>query len=244
MQYDIFISHSSHDKSTIARPLSHALKQRGLTVWLDEENLNIGDSIRRGIDQALLKSRYGVVVISPDYLLSEWTLKELDTLFSKETQYPKSILPILHDLTIDDIKQTLPLLADKAFLSTNDDIDSLADKICQSIQTPSGNLNPATNNTPKSPIRRKSVFPDTNMQWLIGIVLVIATLVITVWITLKPSPSLAPDNEPASTGVSFQGNVTIQGCANIGDDAECSASFFGQNDTPENPSAQKTEEKQ
>lgn len=242
MQYDIFISHSSHDKSTIARPLSHALKQRGLTVWLDEENLHIGDSIRRGIDQALLKSRYGVVVISPDYLLSEWTLKELDTLFSKETQYPKSILPILHELTIDDIKQTLPLLADKAFLSTNDDIDSLADKICQSIQAPSDNLNPATNNTPKSPIRRKSVLPDINMRWLIGILLVIATLVITVWITLKPNP--APDNETPSTGVNFQGNVTITGCANIGDDSECSASFFGQNEIPENPSTQTTEEKQ
>lgn len=220
MLYDIFISHSSHDKSKVARPLSHALKQRGLTVWFDEEKLNVGDSIRRGIDQGLLKSRFGVVVVSPQYLQSEWTLKELDALFSKETQYPKSILPILHQMTIEDVKQTAPLLADRAFLSTQDDIDLLADKICQSIQSRSGTSNP-TSITIVKPANTLSGF---NIQQFIVILAAMSMLILAAWIMLANQKE--PD-EPNTKAVTIEGGVNVTGCVNIGNNSECSYTSFG-----------------
>ena len=45
-QYDVFISHASEDKEEVVRPLANALKDEGLSVWYDEFELKIGDSLR------------------------------------------------------------------------------------------------------------------------------------------------------------------------------------------------------
>ena len=45
-QYDVFISHASEDKDAVVRPLANALKNRGVTVWYDEFEMRIGDSLR------------------------------------------------------------------------------------------------------------------------------------------------------------------------------------------------------
>ncbi len=155
MQYDVFISHSSHDKEEVARPLAQALQARGLQVWLDEEQLYVGDSIRRGIDNALRDSRFGVVILSPAYLESEWGQKELDAFFAKEKYQNKSILPIYHGVDVEDVERHWMTLADKISLSTAESIDSLADKIQQSIQRSS--------NMPVSPVpvKKKSVWPGS-----------------------------------------------------------------------------------
>src|ERR1700733_13728131 len=68
---DLFISHASEDKDTVARPLSKALETRGWSVWLDELELTIGDSLSGGIDAALARSRYGVVVLSRAFFTKE-----------------------------------------------------------------------------------------------------------------------------------------------------------------------------
>ncbi len=44
MQSDVFISHASEDKEAVARPLYQALKDAGVSAWLDEVNITLGDS--------------------------------------------------------------------------------------------------------------------------------------------------------------------------------------------------------
>lgn len=63
-EFDVFISHASEDKAEIARPLAESLARAGLRVWLDEFELQLGDSLREKIDQGLSLSRFGVVVLS------------------------------------------------------------------------------------------------------------------------------------------------------------------------------------
>ncbi|WP_268793483.1 toll/interleukin-1 receptor domain-containing protein [Rhodococcus sp. Leaf278] len=41
--WDVFLSHASEDKASIAVPLRDALTGRGVTVWLDKTELRIGD---------------------------------------------------------------------------------------------------------------------------------------------------------------------------------------------------------
>src|SRR5690606_41724243 len=63
-EHDVFISHASEDKDEIVRPLAIALRNAGLSVWYDEFELKIGDSLRQKIDKGLSKSRFGIVVLS------------------------------------------------------------------------------------------------------------------------------------------------------------------------------------
>jgi TIR domain len=64
-EYDVFISHAVEDNETIARPLAQALMARGMSVWFDEFELKLGDSLTRQIDDGLRNSRVGIVILSP-----------------------------------------------------------------------------------------------------------------------------------------------------------------------------------
>jgi hypothetical protein len=64
--------------------LAEALIARGWTVWLDELELTIGDSLSGHIDSALAKSRFGVAVLSPASFAKEWPQRELAGLAARE----------------------------------------------------------------------------------------------------------------------------------------------------------------
>jgi hypothetical protein len=66
-KWDIFICHASEDKEEIVRPMAKALLDEGLRVWYDEFTLTLGDHLRRSIDKGLALSRYGLVVLSPNF---------------------------------------------------------------------------------------------------------------------------------------------------------------------------------
>ena len=66
-KWDAFIGHASEDKDDFVRPLADGLKKRGLSVWFDECELKVGDSLRESIDRGLRRSRFGIVVISPHF---------------------------------------------------------------------------------------------------------------------------------------------------------------------------------
>jgi hypothetical protein len=116
--WDVFICHAWEDKEEIARPLAEALQQAGLQVWYDEFTLELGDSLRRSINQGLKASRYGVVILSPAFFEKEWPQKELDGLAAKERHGEKVILPVWHNATYDDVEQYSPELADRLAVST------------------------------------------------------------------------------------------------------------------------------
>jgi hypothetical protein len=112
MKWDIFISHAFEDKE-FARALADALTEKGSRVWFDEFELKVGDSLRRSIDLGLSRSRFGIVVLSPNFFAKEWTQKELDALTARETKEKKIILPIWHNISIREVRKYSPMLADR-----------------------------------------------------------------------------------------------------------------------------------
>lgn len=128
--WDVFISHASEDKDTIARPLREALTRRGVTTWLDEAQMRIGQSLRRSIDNGIRSSRFGVVVLSDAYFHKGWTNHELDGLVTRTVAGEQSLLPIWHDLSAEQVRVYSPTLADKVAMSTNQfSIDDIAEQI-------------------------------------------------------------------------------------------------------------------
>jgi uncharacterized protein DUF1883/TIR domain-containing protein len=136
--WDVFISHASEDKGSIARPLRDALASLGVTVWLDEAQLRIGHSLRRKIDEGIRSSRFGVVVLSEAFFRKGWTNHELDGLVTRTVAGEQSLLPIWHDLRAAQVRAFSPSLADKVALSTDQvSIEEIAKQIAEVVKHPS-----------------------------------------------------------------------------------------------------------
>lgn len=133
-EYDVFISHASEDKEDVVRPLAKSLKEKGISVWYDEFELKIGDSLRRKIDQGLSKSRFGIVVISRAFIKKGWTNYELDGLMTKAISGEQILLPIWHDITKQEVIDYSPSLADKVARNTSQEtVEEIAEEIAEMI---------------------------------------------------------------------------------------------------------------
>jgi hypothetical protein len=133
-EWDAFISHASEDKDSVARPLANHLAGFGLKVWLDESELHLGDSLREKIDAGLAQSRFGIVVLSPDFFSKIWTKSELDGLVAKEVEGSKVVLPIWHNLGRDEVMKRSPILAGRLAASTSEGLATVATKIIRAIE--------------------------------------------------------------------------------------------------------------
>jgi TIR domain len=134
MEWDVFISHASEDKEDFVRPLAETLRRSGLRVWYDDFTLKVGDSLHRSIDHGLAKSRYGIVVISPNFLKKVWPQKELDGLVAREGQDVKVILPVWHNIGADGVRRYSLTLADRVAVSSSKGIDHVTRQLMQTIE--------------------------------------------------------------------------------------------------------------
>lgn len=133
-EWDVFVSHASEDKESVARPLSNHLAGYGLKVWIDASELHLGDSLRAKIDAGLAKSRFGIVILSPSFFEKTWTRSELDGLVARENDGVKVILPIWHDLSLNEIRERSPVLAGRLAASTAEGLPSIAARIVRAIE--------------------------------------------------------------------------------------------------------------
>ena len=70
----IFISYSRKDID-FARKFSGDLEKAGYDVWWDLTDLRGGDDWVRVIPDAIEKSDFFIIVLSPNYIESEWVRK-------------------------------------------------------------------------------------------------------------------------------------------------------------------------
>ena len=117
--FDVFISYAHEDKD-YAEDLLAQLTALGLNVWYDELQLEIGDSISHKLGQAINLSNFGVLLISNNSLLKQWTTTEMKLFFQLQLMdKKKKILPIWHNIEVEAIRETFPFLMDVKALRTN-----------------------------------------------------------------------------------------------------------------------------
>ena len=131
---DTFICHASEDKQYVARPLRDALKEIGVNAWLDESEVQVGNSIRRKIDEGLIACRSATVILSKIFFEKYWTQYEMDGILQRQVPGEIPLFPIRYGITIDEIKKHSPSLADLASLNTSDQtIEQIAVVIAEGI---------------------------------------------------------------------------------------------------------------
>ena len=133
-KWDVFICHASEDKSSIVELIVQELIKYDLKVWYDQHILQIGDSLRRKIDEGLKYSRFGIVVLSPYFFQKKWPQLELDGLVQREELGQKVILPVWHNVTKEDVARYSLPLADKLAGSTNGGIEKLVKELIKVIK--------------------------------------------------------------------------------------------------------------
>ncbi len=119
-EYDVFISHACEDKEAFVDEFVAELSALEIKVWYDKQQMAWGDSMRAKIDKGLAKSKFGVAVISPNYIADGkyWTKAELDGLFQLESVNGKMLLPIWHNITKKEVIEYSPIVAGRLAMTT------------------------------------------------------------------------------------------------------------------------------
>ncbi|WGM40820.1 toll/interleukin-1 receptor domain-containing protein [Caulobacter sp. NIBR1757] len=96
--HGVFLSHTNADKPFV-RKLRQDLMDRGVEhVWLDEAEIQIGDSLLTKIDQGLRDTRFVAVVLSQKSVGAPWVQQELEIAMNREIGTGEVVvLPLLYE---------------------------------------------------------------------------------------------------------------------------------------------------
>jgi len=117
---DIFLCHAWDDRKESAKELHDLLESKGVSVWFSEKDIPLGTSLLREIDKGLVKSKIGIVLVTPNFLKriqNEGVAdKELSALLARD-----QLVPIVHNTTFEDLRDVSPLLGSRSGLSTSEE---------------------------------------------------------------------------------------------------------------------------
>lgn len=130
---DIFLCHAWDDRKGIAKQLHYMLELKGVSVWFSEKDVSLGSNLLREIDKGLVKSRIGLVLVTPAFLQrikgEGIADKELSALLARDL-----LVPIIHDTTYEDLREVSPLLGSRSGLNTREDsINTIAEKLAELV---------------------------------------------------------------------------------------------------------------
>ncbi|KAH9288951.1 hypothetical protein KI387_033068 [Taxus chinensis] len=99
--YDVFINHRGIDaKHKLASDIFDALDRLGVRVFLDKEELQLGDFIPAQIQHAMRSSFLHIAIFSPSYAQSPWCLAELSFMLKTGNK----IIPVFYNVEPADLR--------------------------------------------------------------------------------------------------------------------------------------------
>lgn len=126
---DVFVCHTSADKEAYARPFARALACHALSCWMDEAQLDVGDSLFVKINEGLRSSRYVAPLITPAFIGRPWPEHEIGAAFSREMQDATVVVTPVLVAPPEEVFATYPLLGDRLCLMWSDGLDAIASRI-------------------------------------------------------------------------------------------------------------------
>lgn len=132
--YDVFLCHASEDKEAIVKPLYSELRELGLNVFLDSEEIGWGDSLVDIINKALHKSKYVIAVMTENSVEKKWPQKEINAVLSNEIKNGKNkLLPLIHGDAEEILGENF-LLSEKLYKQWNGDPKEIAQAVLALLQ--------------------------------------------------------------------------------------------------------------
>lgn len=120
-EYDVFISHANSDKEELIEDLYKSLNKLGIKIFYDKETIEWGDHWKEKILNGVKKAEFAIIVISENFFGREWTEKELSELLMRQNRNgQKLILPIIKNITLEQLQQKYPSVADIQAIDSKD----------------------------------------------------------------------------------------------------------------------------
>ncbi len=119
--YDVFLSHANKDKADIVERLYESLNKLGINIFYDKASLEWGDNWKDRILDGTQKAEFAIIVISENFFDSEWNERELREFLRRQNKNgQKLILPIVHNISNEDLRKKYPLVADIQAIDSRD----------------------------------------------------------------------------------------------------------------------------
>jgi RNA-directed DNA polymerase len=147
--FEVFVSHASEDKETVARPIYEACTRIGLKVFLDEPHIAWGENFTRKINTALGAARTVLAIVSSNSVAKEWPMLELHTALEFERKGAKRVVPVI--VGHPDLSG-LPLLHGKNHIRWSGNAEEIARKLYAEVRpepSPKPQPEPAPPSQPK-----------------------------------------------------------------------------------------------
>lgn len=110
---DVFISHASMDKESFVEELYKSINKLRVNIFYDKEAFEWGDNWKDKLLENIEKAEFAIIVISENFFGREWTERELNEFLNRQNENgQKLILPILHNITLEQLQEKYPTVAD------------------------------------------------------------------------------------------------------------------------------------
>lgn len=124
----VFLCHSSADKPLVRR-IALDLQERGFNPWLDEFEIDVGESIVEKISQATETADALIVFLSETSVAAPWVKKEWQSTFMRKLSGEKTLLI---PARLDNCKIP-PLLSDTRYADFRDQYLEPLAEICKAV---------------------------------------------------------------------------------------------------------------
>lgn len=128
----VFICFSSKDRYRIVQPIVYNLKNYGVDIWYDRNELLLGDNrYEKNILDGAQKCKYAIVVLSENTISSLCATEEIRIIEERYNEDRVVVFPVLYELKPDDIPETFGWVKKLIYKEVNHSSGSL--EICNHI---------------------------------------------------------------------------------------------------------------
>ncbi|PRQ21942.1 putative TIR domain-containing protein [Rosa chinensis] len=107
-KYDVFLSFRGPDtRKGITSELYQRLERRGIETFMDDPDLQVGDSISPKLLAAIEESRFAVVILSPNYASSPWCLEELVKIIQCMKETGLRVMPVFYNVEPCEVRHQM-----------------------------------------------------------------------------------------------------------------------------------------
>ncbi|PWA50623.1 disease resistance protein (TIR-NBS-LRR class) family [Artemisia annua] len=107
-KYDVFLSFRGEDtRKTFVDHLYHALTQKGIETYKDDENIKQGNMISDELIKAIEDSKFYIIIFSKNYASSSWCLEELVKIMEFQKGFGHTAYPVFYDVEPTEVRKQI-----------------------------------------------------------------------------------------------------------------------------------------